>query len=358
MSSIPSLPAIEQKYPAFHAGMIKRRHPRPIYHAFSLNAIGLNNSEYAVYSMIAVLANFGTRIADMKYASRRLRGWRTKKQIGRILGGLVRKGYIVRHAPRRYSLTGRVERRQGARLRPIHPEILHAAANPETAFYARFMMSIAACRKKWNRVTWRDLRRFMHCDTGTAQALFRAFQAVRGFDRGGGRQDARRAVFASTRPEWYRYVVHGSRRVIMDPRPAARGTVPARSQNVPPGVCRIGEYARLCLTSRPGGPGPDLGGRPARKQGRQSDLELAGRVARRAADRRRTRSMDAIRRDPRPARTAAAVRPHMERDNIPAGSVFESLIAGLPEGIRQKFEQMPAVRAERKRRRIQQGYRI
>lgn len=345
--------------------MCSRQHRRPIYYAASLNAVRLNNSEFTLYSMIATLANFGTRIADLKYASRRIRGWRTRKQIGRILAALVRKGYIVKHGPRLYSLTGRVERRDNARLRPLHPWILHAGSNPATAFYCRVLVAIAASRKKWHRLTWRDIRRMVRCDTGTAQALYRALETIRSLPHGGGRAAARRAVFASRRPEWYRYVVHGAapRRVLMDPRPGGVGLLHgppgsgADLQMSHRGIGRIGEHVRLCLASRAGDAGPDLDGRPARKQGRQCDQSVAARVLLRIRQRRHSRKLDAIPTAPRPATTAPAQGPDMERDNIPAGSVYESLIAGLPEGIRQRFESSPAVRAERQRRRLQQGYR-
>lgn len=360
MPSIPRHQPHDQAFPEFYRD-ICRRPRRTFYHAASLNAIGLNNSQFAVYSMIAVLANFGSRVADLKYKARVIRGWRTKKQIGRILAALVCKGYVVRHDTRRYSLTGRVERRNNARLRPLNAGILHAAANPDTALYARFMVAIAASRKKWDRLTWRDVQRLMHCNTGTAQALYRGLQAVRAFDKGGSRGAARRAVFWSKRPEWYRYREHNGGRVLMDPRPGAAGLLQrppgGRSQNVPAGPCPIGSITRGILTSRAGRAGPDVGGKPARKQGRRLDQSVAALVLRQ--DRRRRRGRLAAISAGDVAATRATARPcgrHMENGTIPAGSVYEQLIAGLPEKVKQSFERQPAVIAERRRRRLDMGY--
>lgn len=342
----------------------RRRHN--YYHAGSLHAVALNNSQFAVYAMVAIVSNFATRIADIRQRVRYVRGWRSKRQIGRILASLVARGYLVRHAPMHYSLTGRTERRDNARLRPLRPALLHAAALPETALYARFMLAIAATRKRWDRWTWRDVRRSLHCDTGTAQALYRAFQAVRAMSKGGTIQAARRAVFASERPEWYRYREHGGGRVLMDPRPGAvallsGGNGPPgrrRSENVHPAVCPIGSIAKAVLTSRADGAGPDFCGRPAGKRGRRLDQSVAAKVLSRARRRHRRSTLDTMG-DQGAATTAtsgAHRAPVFEGDRS-VGSVYESLIAGLPPAVRAKFEAMPSVIAERRRRRIEKGYR-
>lgn len=149
---------------------------------------------------------------------------------------------------------------------------------------------------------------------------------------------------------------------MMDPRPGAAGLLQrpkaARSENVPPGVCRIGVYAKAVLTSRADQAGPELGGKPAaRKRGRQSDREIAAKALRRTRRRQRRTSLDSL-----PGQvaaitaTAGALKAPPPENNNPAGSVFESLIAGLPEAVRARFEQEPAVVAERRRRRIGLGY--
>lgn len=361
--SIPRSPDHSQAFPQFYRDML-RRPQHHYYHAASLHAVALNNSQFAVYAMVAIVSNFGTRIADIRQRVRYVRGWRSKRQIARILASLVSRGYLVRHAPMHYSLTGRTERRDNARLRPLRPALLHAAALPETALYARFMLAIAATRKRWDRWTWRDVRQAMRCDTGTAQGLYAALQAVRAMRWGGTIQAARRAVFASERPEWYRYREHAGGRVLMDPRPGAvalltGGSGPPgrrRSENVHPGVWPIGCIAKAVLTSR--ADGPDLGGRPARKRGRRLDREVAAKVLSRARRRRRRSSLDTVR-DQGAATTAnsgARRAPRREGDRS-VGSVFESLIAGLPPAVRTRFETMPAVVAERRRRRLGLGYR-
>lgn len=359
LDSIPLSIPHDQAFPAFYRDQIRRRRTE-YYHAASLNAITLRGSSFWLYAGVAILANFGTRIADMKYKARVMRGSRTRRQIQRNLAGLVSRGYLRKHSPMHYSLTGRVERRENARLRPINPGILHAATNPDTALYARFLMAIAASGRKWERYTWRYVQELLHCDTGTAQALYRGFEVVRAMGKGGTLQAARRAVFWSQRPEWYRYREHGGGRVLMDPRPGGAGLLQGgRSGNVPPGDRPLMGIVGGVLTSSATGGGAELGGKPPDKRRRRCDQRLAALVLSRARSKRRRGRLTAIDSGDVAASkaTAPACAGPMENETIPAGSVFESLIAGLPPSVRDRFETEPATMAERARRRIKQGYR-
>lgn len=374
---IPPSHPHDQGFPDFYRDQVGRR-PADYYHAASLNAIALRGVAFSLYAGVAILANFGTRIADMKYKARVMRGHRCRRQIGRALAGLVARGYLRKHSQMHYSLTGRVERRDNARLRPVRPALLHAALNPDTALYARFMLAIAATRRKWDRWTWRHVQSALHCDTGTAQALYRGFQTVRAMRKGGTLQAAKRAVFACERPEWYRYREHDGGRVLFDPRPGAAGLLQGGgSENVPPGDRRIGVHVREALTSR-AWPGPELGGKPPGQNRRQCDQRVAALVLRQVRAKRRRGRLTAIDSDDVPA-TRATAPPcggHMENETLtagsvgegasglrpawertpPSGSMFEQLIAGMPAASRAKLERDPRVVAERRRRRLDQGY--
>jgi len=99
-----------------------------------------------------------------------------------------------------------------------------------------------------------------------------------------------------------------------------------------------------------------LGGRPADTSRRQRDQITATLIAR-TAYRRRRRRLDAIGPGGVAAKQAGPRPADMENGIEPAGSVFESLIAAMPPGVRERFERDPRVTAERARRRLQKGYR-
>jgi len=370
MSSIPHGPEQCQPFSEYYSSLVRRRRHR-YYHAASLNAVQLTNAQFVVYSRIAIAANFGDRIADFRRWSRLMRSWRSKRQIDRILGQLCRLGYIQRHGQKRYSLRGRVQWSQGSRLRPLSPHLLHTATDTAPALYARLTIALAASRLPWGRITWQWVRRALGCDTGLAQHLYGQFCEVR---QSSTRAACRRAVFWSSRPEWQRYVT-SSGQVKFDCRPGAAALVRAAaggrrrsagSDYVPPGVAVIGSIARGVLT-RTGGLQPSAGdlsgsgpagpvGGPARQAAVRPEQEhIAAGLARRRADRRHRDRLNEIARS-RPASKRAALTGGDLEKGPDRGSVYESLIAGLPDNIRGRFEQEPAVKSERQRRRIRKGY--
>jgi len=396
--SIPQHRAHVQGFAGYYRRCF-RQATRDRYYAVARSALSLPGSHWYLYSLIAVLANFTTRIADLAYRSRVLRSWRSKRQINRILGDLVQRGYICQHGRKLYSLTGRTQRRDNARLRPINAHILLAASDESTGLYARFLVSLAWNRLPWCRWTWRTVQKTLKIDTGTAQQLYQAFQAIRDETT---RKTLRKVVFWSVRPEWYLYrdLAGG---VIYDPRSASRGQIApragpggsgpmsiaeiCRSGNVPPqggSVSLLWVVGESSLAST-AGTGRNGGGRPAQETRRQRDRDLAATAARRI----RPACSPATRHARIAAGTAANidratpgvyrigpagpdpnVAPKREiatatnppgsgsppREDLPAGSLFDQLVAGLPADVRQRFEKDPATRSIRSLARIQRGY--
>jgi len=407
MDSIPHLQDHAQQFPAYVRDQVTRRAANtPYYHAASLHATRLTNSQFLLYSQVAILANFGDRIADLQQRAVVLRSWRTKRQINRTLNQLVQRSYLVQHGPKQYSLRGRVQRADNARLRPLRPGLLHSATDSTTALYARFMLALAASRLPWCRWTWRTVRKALACDTRAAQQLYAGLQALRGAYN---RSQLRRVVFWSDRPQWQLYVTKGGQ-VKADPRPgsrhmlqlataaiaAARGS--GGSDYVPPRggplMALVGAQLKA-LTCTPGlrPSGADWGGRGQACPGGTPPWTTAAlaqcdqvtlRLARHQAAKREYDQLSAIARGARQGRRRvkpAPWRAHMEgnqdraagdeptpgqatglpaedqQNQLPPGGVFEALIAGMPPAARQRMNRDPAVARIRAQRRLQRGYR-
>jgi len=403
--SIQSLPDHYQLFLTYYRDTAGRQFARDRYYAITRASLSLAGPYWYLYTLIATLADFRTRIADLAWRSRTLHRWRCKRQINRILSGLLSAGYISWHGRRQYSIVGRVERREAARLRPINAFVLTAGNRGKNGLYARFLVSLAWTRLPWSRWTWQKVQKTLKIDNGAAQQLFKAFQEIRETTT---RRKLRKAVFWSLVPRWYLYRIHHGP-VIYDPRPAARGKIGPRaeSRELPvshgdPGpakiadICRSGNVPahqgsgsllwlacdRLTSTAQ----GRNGGGSPARIRGswpaqtthrtrnqarRHFDRDLADRAARLYRNRARSaagapaahmevRNLDPAGSDRNANRTAYSVNPRASgspsHDDPPAGSLFEQLIAGLPAGVRSRFERDRATQIIRHQARTKDGY--
>ena len=328
MTNIPLI----HDFDHYFQSLVAQQHGRRTYAAVSYLSLALPSPAFVLYSVVSVLANFKTRIANLYYRRGMLRAWRSGRQIRRLLASLEDR-FLVRYGRGRYSIRGRTEYLQGARMRPVNMHVLARVHDERTALYTRFVLFLAWDRHGWGKMCVEDVQRALRIRRGTAAALL---EWVKTIGAQIGRKAVRRLVFFCRKPDWWTWT-----------RRRARGRDPRRRGARFPSVRRGGNALKAleklseCLTSTGLCPAPrpwprGEGGRPAgRTSGNLPDATaIAGR------------QRDTIRGDT--PRTPRPVPGRMECEN---GDVHrprvtaDELVAWLPENVRAKFKaQMRFVR--------------
>lgn len=249
-------------------------------------AIGLRSAAFMVYAQVCKAANFRTGIADLRHLRWKLRRWRSKRQINRILAQLcptlLRKLGPYTYKPSRGAPRGHKRTRC-----PVRFWVLSHAQDPTTALITRFLLFLAWQRIPLSWVRPANIANALQCDRTTAHALWRWWR-----DEGQHRytrQQLRETVFYSRVSHLRRYIVDAR-----DPRGKfAQVRPPARSGNDPPKRSQYIESLKECLEKLTGS-----GGQPPAGGGRPDGFQLArlargGTFADRAAADRRFASRQA-----------------------------------------------------------------
>jgi len=190
-------------------------------------AIGLRSAAFMVYAQVCKAANFRTGIADLRYLRWKLRRWRSKRQINRILAQLcptlLRKLGPYSYKPSRGAPRGHKRTRC-----PVRFWVLSHAQDPTTALITRFLLFLAWQRIPLSWIRPANIANALQCDRTTAHALWRWWQDI-GQHRYT-KEQIRRCVFYSRVSHLRRYIPDRS-----DPRGRYAQCRPAaRSGNDPP----------------------------------------------------------------------------------------------------------------------------